>query len=110
VDQAKAANEALAEPGNPHREVNATAQETIRGMVNQALADRKLKGRRKGARLDNQTSKPLRDSDAAQPPASTPAPAAEPAPQPTPASEDNRPATGRAVTPFKFNVTDEEEL
>ena len=110
VDQAKAANKALAEPGNPHREVNATAQETIRGMVNQALADRKLKGRRKGARLDNQTSKPLRDSDAAQPPASTPAPAAEPAPQPTPASEDNQPATGRAVTPFKFNVTDEEEL
>jgi putative transposase len=61
VDQAKAATKALASDDNSHRSVGGKADEVVRGMAEAALADKKLKNRRKGAKEANMTSKDSRE-------------------------------------------------
>jgi putative transposase len=63
VEQAKTALKALAKDASEYRAVAATADETNRAIQAQAAADKKLAVRRRGARLANVTSKPLRDPE-----------------------------------------------
>jgi len=60
VDQAKAAKKALQSDVNGYRSVAGTAEEVVRGMTTAALADKKLKNRRNGARSANLTTKDTR--------------------------------------------------
>ncbi|KRB24777.1 DDE-type integrase/transposase/recombinase [Rhizobacter sp. Root16D2] len=78
VEQAKAAKKRKAEGSPDYRQTNAEAKAINAETVAAALADKKLKARRRGARHDNQTSDDFRDhageSAPAEPPVEAPPP------------------------------------
>lgn len=71
IDQAKAAKKRIAEGSPDYRRTNAEAKAVNSDIVSEALKDKKLKNRRKGARLGNQTSNAFR-ADASDSPQDAP--------------------------------------
>lgn len=61
LEQAKAARRAKAAGDADHQPVRSAAGVVIREMVDDALADKKLKSRKRGSRLGNRTSKESRE-------------------------------------------------
>ena len=61
VEQAKVAKKLIGSDDH-YKRVRAETSEVVRDIAANAASDKKLKNRRKGARFDNQTSKPMHQS------------------------------------------------
>ena len=94
LEQAKAVKKRLKEGAPDYRLTNAQANAVCNEIVQEALADKKLKNRRKGSRLGNQTSDAFRDE----------APTAEASPPAEPGTLEPQDAETNAVSDVVIEI------